>query len=130
MGADDYVTKPFSMNELVARIRVALRHRLAQQGERPVFRVGDLSVDLVRRIVRIRGEEVKLSPKEYEILRLLIQHAGRVLTHRFILKEVWGEVGGYPVFAGLYPLASPKDRRRLRPAPLYPNGDWRRISDD
>jgi two-component system KDP operon response regulator KdpE len=92
LGADDYVTKPFNMNELVARIRVALRHRLAQQGERPLFRVGDLSVDLVRRIVRVGGEEVKLSPKEYDILRLLIQHAGRVLTHRFILQQVWGEV--------------------------------------
>jgi two-component system, OmpR family, KDP operon response regulator KdpE len=91
LGADDYVTKPFNMNELVARIRVALRHRLAQQGERPVFKVGDLSVDLVRRIVRVRDEEVKLSPKEYEILRLLIQHAGRVLTHRFVLRQVWGE---------------------------------------
>jgi two-component system, OmpR family, KDP operon response regulator KdpE len=92
LGADDYVTKPFNMNELVARIRVALRHRLAQQGERPIFRVGDLSVDLVRRIVRVRGEEVKLSPKEYDVLRLLIHHAGRVLTHRFILQKVWGEV--------------------------------------
>jgi two-component system KDP operon response regulator KdpE len=91
LGADDYVTKPFGMNELVARIRVALRHRLAQQGEKPVFRIGDLTVDLVRRIVKLRDEEVKLSPKEYDILRLLVQHAGRVLTHRFMLKQVWGD---------------------------------------
>jgi two-component system, OmpR family, KDP operon response regulator KdpE len=90
-GADDYLTKPFSMNELVARIRVALRHRLQQQGERPLFRAGDLTVDLVRRIVRRRGEELRLSPKEYELLRLLVQHSGRVLTHRFILKALWGE---------------------------------------
>jgi len=91
LGADDYVTKPFGMKELVARIRVALRHRLAQQGEKPIFKAGELSLDLVRRIVKVRDEEVKLSPKEYEILRLLAQHAGKVLTHQFIMKEVWGE---------------------------------------
>jgi two-component system KDP operon response regulator KdpE len=90
LGADDYVTKPFGMNELLARIRAALRHRLQQQGERPVFRAGDLSVDLVRRMVKIRGADVKLSPKEYELLRTLVQHAGKVLTHRFLLEEVWG----------------------------------------
>jgi two-component system, OmpR family, KDP operon response regulator KdpE len=91
LGADDYVTKPFGMNELLARIRAALRHRLQQQGERPIFCVGDLSVDLIRRIVRVRDEEVKLSPKEYELLRTLVQHAGKVLTHRFLLQEVWGD---------------------------------------
>ncbi|MFG1350047.1 response regulator transcription factor [Xanthobacter autotrophicus] len=90
-GADDYVTKPFGMNELIARLRVALRHRLQQQGEKPLFKVGDLSVDLVRRIVRLKEREVKLSPKEYDILRLLVQHAGRVLTHTFILQKVWGQ---------------------------------------
>ncbi|PNG26375.1 response regulator [Methylocella silvestris] len=91
LGADDYVTKPFGMNELLARIRVALRHRLQQQGERPVFEIGDLTVDLVRRIVRVGGREVKLSPKEYDLLRLLVQHAGRVLTHHFMLREIWGD---------------------------------------
>ncbi|MDI4658407.1 response regulator transcription factor [Xanthobacter autotrophicus] len=90
-GADDYVTKPFGMNELIARLRVALRHRLQQQGEKPLFKVGDLSVDLVRRIVRLKEREVKLSPKEYDILRLMVQHAGRVLTHAFILQKVWGQ---------------------------------------
>jgi two-component system KDP operon response regulator KdpE len=90
LGADDYVTKPFGVDELIARIRAALRHRLQQQGERPIFRTGDLSVDLVRRIVKVRDAEVKLSPKEYDILRLLVAHAGKVLTHQFILKEVWG----------------------------------------
>ena len=90
LGADDYVTKPFGVDELIARIRAALRHRLQQQGERPIFKTGDLSVDLVRRIVKARGVDVKLSPKEYDILRLLIVHAGKVLTHQFILKEVWG----------------------------------------
>ncbi|UDQ87438.1 MULTISPECIES: response regulator transcription factor [Xanthobacter] len=91
-GADDYVTKPFGMNELVARIRVALRHRLQQQGEKPLFVVGDLSVDLVRRIVKVKDREVKLSPKEYAILRVLVQHAGKVLTHHYLLSQVWGEM--------------------------------------
>jgi two-component system, OmpR family, KDP operon response regulator KdpE len=92
LGADDYVTKPFGMDELLARIRAALRHQLQVQGERPIFRVGDLSVDLVRRIVKTGDKEVKLSPKEYELLRLLVQHAGRVLTHRFLLKELWSDL--------------------------------------
>ena len=90
LGADDFVTKPFGIDELLARIRTALRHRLQQQGERPVFRLGDLSVDLVRRTVKVGGDEVKLSPKEYELLRMLVQHAGKVLTHRFLLQAVWG----------------------------------------
>ncbi|OBQ74086.1 response regulator transcription factor [Mesorhizobium sp. WSM3873] len=91
IGADDYVTKPFGMNELVARIRVALRHKFQQQGEKPVFQAGDLSVDLVKRIVKVEGREVKLSPKEYDILRMLVQYAGKVLTHRFLLKQIWNE---------------------------------------
>ena len=90
MGADDYVTKPFGMDELLARIRTAVRHRLQQEGERPIFKSGDLAVDLVRRIVTLRDEEVKLTPREYDLLRLLIAHAGKVLTHKFILHEVWG----------------------------------------
>jgi len=90
LGADDYVTKPFGMEELLARLRAALRHRLQQQGERPVFKSGSLSVDLVRRVVQVRGEEVRLSPREYDLLRLLVAHAGKVLTHKFILREVWG----------------------------------------
>jgi two-component system KDP operon response regulator KdpE len=91
LGADDYVTKPFGMDELLARMRAALRHQLQVGGERPVFRTGDLSVDLVRRIVRVGDNEVKLSPKEYDLLRLLVQHAGKVLTHRFLIGELWDE---------------------------------------
>jgi len=90
LGADDYVTKPFGIDELLARLRAALRHRLQQQGERPIFKSGDLAVDLVRRIVTVRDEEVKLTPREYDLLRLLIAHAGKVLTHKFILGALWG----------------------------------------
>jgi two-component system KDP operon response regulator KdpE len=89
LGADDYVTKPFGMDELLARIRAALRHQLQAHGERPVFRVDELSVDLVRRSVKVGEREVKLSPKEYELLRILVQHAGKVLTHKFLLGELW-----------------------------------------
>ena len=92
LGADDYLTKPFGMDELLARLRAALRHQLQVQGERPVFRTGDLSVDLVRRIVKVGERDVKLSPKEYDLLRVLVQHAGKVLTHRFLLKELWDEL--------------------------------------
>jgi two-component system, OmpR family, KDP operon response regulator KdpE len=91
LGADDYVTKPFGMDELFARMRAALRHQLQVHGERPIFQVGDLSVDLVRRIVKLGDKDVKLSPKEYELLRLLVQHAGKVLTHRFLLQKLWDE---------------------------------------
>jgi two-component system KDP operon response regulator KdpE len=91
LGADDYVTKPFGMDELFARMRTAMRHQLQGQGERPVFRVGDLSVDLVRRIVKLGDREVKLSPKEYDLLRLLVLHAGKVLTHSFLIQELWDE---------------------------------------
>jgi two-component system KDP operon response regulator KdpE len=92
LGADDYVTKPFGMDELLARMRAALRHQLQVHGERPVFRVGDLSVDLVRRIVKLRDKEIKLSPKEYDLLRVLVQHAGKVLTHKFLLGELWDDL--------------------------------------
>jgi two-component system KDP operon response regulator KdpE len=92
LGADDYVTKPFGMDELLARMRAALRHQLQTHGERPVFRLGDLSVDLVRRIVKVGTREVKLSPKEYDLLRVLVQHAGKVLTHKFLLGELWDDL--------------------------------------
>jgi two-component system KDP operon response regulator KdpE len=93
LGADDYVTKPFGMAELVARIRTALRHRVQEEGGTPIFHLQDLTIDLTRRRVVKGGEEVKLSPKEYDILRLLVMHAGKVLTHRMIMQEVWGAGG-------------------------------------
>ncbi len=88
-GADDYLTKPFGMGELMARIRVAMR-RSVQVEDEPVFELGDLSVDLARRLVALRGEPVTLTPTEYDILRALIQYAGKVLTHRQLLRAVWG----------------------------------------
>jgi two-component system, OmpR family, KDP operon response regulator KdpE len=90
LGADDYIAKPFGMAELMARLRAALRHAFQAQGESPVFVSGDLSVDLVRRRVSRAGHEVKLSPKEFDLLRHLVMHAGKVLTHRHLLRAVWG----------------------------------------
>jgi two-component system KDP operon response regulator KdpE len=92
LGADDYLTKPFGMDELLARLRAALRHQLQVHGERPVFHSGELSVDLVRRIVKVGDKDVKLSPKEYDLLRILVQHAGKVLTHKFLLGELWDQL--------------------------------------
>ena len=118
LGADDYVTKPFGMGELLARIRAALRHRLQQDGEAPVFRSGALAVDLVRRQVTLGGREVRLSPKEYDLLRLLVQHAGRVITHQQLLREVWGpaqakETQYLRIYVGQL-------RAKLEPDPAHP----------
>lgn len=88
-GADDYVTKPFGIEELLARLRTAIRHRVQVQGGRPVFQHGKLKVDLVRRLVQLDGKEIKLSPKEYDLLAELVTHAGRVLTHSHLLRQVW-----------------------------------------
>jgi two-component system, OmpR family, KDP operon response regulator KdpE len=101
-GADDYVTKPFGAEELMARLRAALRHRLQQQGAERTFASGDLSIDLVRRLVRRGEEDVKLSPKEYDILEQLAIHAGKVLTHRHLLREVWRDESVDPQYLRVY----------------------------
>jgi two-component system KDP operon response regulator KdpE len=88
-GADDYLTKPFGTGELMARMRVAMR-RLANKSDEPVIQVDDLKMDLSRRLVTVKGQEISLTPTEYDILRLLMQNAGKVLTHRQLLRQVWG----------------------------------------
>jgi two-component system KDP operon response regulator KdpE len=115
-GADDYVTKPFGMEELLARIRAALRHQLQVQGERPVFKIGDLSVDLVRRIVKIQDRDVKLSPKEYELLRIMVQHAGKVLTQKFLLNQLWA----VPIDAQYLRVYVRQLRHKIEPDPARP----------
>ncbi len=88
-GADDYVTKPFSVGELMARMRVSLRRAVSPEQE-PVLQCGDLTIDLVQRRVNVAGREVKLTPTEYELLKILAQFRGRVVTHKYLLKAVWG----------------------------------------
>ena len=116
LGADDYVTKPFGMEELLARMRAALRHQLQVHGDRPVFRLGDLSVDLVRRIVKLRDQKVRLSPKEYELLRLLVHNAGKVLTHKFLLRELWST----PIDAQYLRVYVRQLRQKIEPDPTRP----------
>jgi two-component system KDP operon response regulator KdpE len=88
-GADDYLTKPFSVGELLARIRAAMR-RTAKNSSEPIFILGGLKVDLIKRIVTLEDHEVQLTPNEYNLLKILVKHSGKVLTHRFLLREVWG----------------------------------------
>jgi two-component system KDP operon response regulator KdpE len=90
LGADDYVNKPFQVGELMARMRTALRHRMLRHAQTPLLRVGGVEIDAVRHRVTRAGAEIKLTPKEFELLSFLARHAGRVLTHKHILTAVWG----------------------------------------
>jgi two-component system KDP operon response regulator KdpE len=117
-GADDYLTKPFGIAELMARMRVALRHA-TQPGGEPIFEVGDLRMDLARRLVTISGEDVALTPTEYDLLRLLVQHAGKVLTHRQLLRQVWGNA--YETEIHLLQVNVSNLRRKIEPDPSRPS---------
>lgn len=118
LGADDYVEKPFGVGELLARLRVALRHRLRDQGAEPVVTAGDLTVDLVKRMVTKGAEVVRLSPREYDLLAQLVRGAGKVVTHRQLLTAVWGpaheqDVQYLRVFVGQL-------RQKIEPDPSQP----------
>lgn len=118
LGADDYVEKPFGVGELLARLRVALRHAATRQGAKPVVCVGDLVIDLVMRLVTRGGEAIRLSPREYDLLAQLVQGAGKVVTHRQLLTAVWGpahenDVQYLRVFVGQL-------RQKIEPEPATP----------
>lgn len=118
-GADDYLTKPFGVGELMARLRVALRHASQAAADEPFFTSGPLTVDLSRRLVKVNNEEVQLTPTEYDLLKLLVAHAGKVLTHQQILRQVWGI--GYANELHLLRVNISNLRHKIEADPARPN---------
>jgi len=116
-GADDFLTKPFGVGELLARMRTAVRHA-TRSPEEPVFTAGDLKVDFARRQVTIAGREVTLTPTEYDLLKALVSQAGKVMTHRQLLRQVWG--AGYEQDSHLLQVNVSNLRRKLEPDPTRP----------
>lgn len=116
-GADDYLTKPFGMGELMARMRVVLR-RSAQTTEEPIYQICELKVDLARRQVSVAGQDISLTPTEYDLLRVLAQHAGKVITHHQLLRMVWGDA--YQTETHLLRVNMSNLRRKIEPDPARP----------
>ena len=119
LGADDYVSKPFGMNEVLARFRVALRHTAqVESGTEPVFMAGPLRVDFAQRLVQVNGQEVKLTPTEYDLLKALIKNKGKIMTRHMLLSQVWGT--GYSSESHYLHVYTGQLRRKIEPDPAHP----------